>query len=257
MNHNSSADIAKRHTVEQKFHDKKYTTLHSSPHHYQVNPTYRIFEIIRENLGTIKGKHILEYGCGTGWITVELASKEPFLDSFDISTEAINKTFEVLKKNRLEKKCSLKVMSAEALDYSSGIFDIAIGFAILHHLDLSLAVPELHRVLKPGGIAYFAEPLGYNPIINLYRNKTPQFRTPDERPLKFEELYKYTKEFSEVKHNEYYLFALFPFVFLYIPFMKKLYHFFSGYSAKLDQIVLDKFPILGKWAWYSIMELRK
>lgn len=29
----------------------------------------------------------------------------------------------------------------------------------------------------------FSEPLGHNPIINWYRNRTPEMRTEDEHPL--------------------------------------------------------------------------
>ena len=73
-------------------------------------------------------------------------------------------------------------MPAERLSYSDSVFDLAVGFAIIHHLDLKPALAELHRVLKPGGVAFFAEPLGTNPAIQLYRRLTPQFRTEDERP---------------------------------------------------------------------------
>lgn len=39
-------------------------------------------------------------------------------------------------------------MGAERLNYSDQSFDVAVGFAIIHHLDLSLAIPELYRVLS-------------------------------------------------------------------------------------------------------------
>lgn len=93
-------------------------------------------------------------------------------------------------------------MGGEQLNYPDGFFDIAVGFAIIHHLDLNLAIPELYRVLKPGGIAYFAEPLGGNPVINLYRKLTPQYRTQDEEPIDLDKLSSLLYQFKimSIKH---------------------------------------------------------
>jgi hypothetical protein len=38
-------------------------------------------------------------------------------------------------------------------------------------------------VLRPGGRAIFYEPMGHNPLINRFRQRTPELRTPDEHPL--------------------------------------------------------------------------
>jgi hypothetical protein len=35
----------------------------------------------------------------------------------------------------------------------------------------------------PAGWALFSEPLGHNPLVNWYRNRTPEQRTEDEHPL--------------------------------------------------------------------------
>jgi demethylmenaquinone methyltransferase/2-methoxy-6-polyprenyl-1,4-benzoquinol methylase len=42
-------------------------------------------------------------------------------------------------------------MPAEQLIYASGTFDVVIGNAILHHLELNTAIFEIKRVLKKGG----------------------------------------------------------------------------------------------------------
>ena len=48
-------------------------------------------------------------------------------------------------------------------------FDIIYGTGILHHLNLKACLDEIERILKPGGKFVFIEPLGTNPVINLYR----------------------------------------------------------------------------------------
>lgn len=65
------------------------------------------------------------------------------------------------------------------------------GNAILHHVNLQAAALELHRVLKPGGMAVFAEPLGHSPLLGLARRNLPspgKARDPHERPLRHADL---------------------------------------------------------------------
>ena len=41
-------------------------------------------------------------------------------------------------------------MPAESLAHPAESFDVTVGFAIIHHLDVERALAELHQVLKPG-----------------------------------------------------------------------------------------------------------
>ncbi len=151
----------------------------SYPAHYRIQPTYPVFERMLSLLGDdLSNTHVLEYGCGTGWITLELARRGASVSAFDISAEAVAQTREALKAAGLLDRCTVDVMSGERLNYPDGSFDMAIGFAILHHLALDPALSELRRVLKPGGRAFFGEPLKSNPFIRLFRRLTPRYRTP-------------------------------------------------------------------------------
>ena len=60
---------------------------------------------------------------------------------------------------------------------------------MLHHLDLSKCMLELNRLLRINGSIVFMEPLGTNPLINLYRKLTPNSRTADEHPLTPKDFY--------------------------------------------------------------------
>lgn len=249
--------LTARHESESRFHDRKYGQGDLYPRHYAVNPTYPIYRRMLDMANDLSDKHVLEYGCGEGWITLDLAKRGATVGAFDISAEAVRRTRGVLAADGYSDRCRVARMGAERLDYPDESFDMAIGFAIIHHLDLDLAIPELYRVLKPGGVAYFAEPLGNNPLINLYRRLTPQYRTEDEKPLDLDALAPLLDRFREVEHMDFYLTALAAVALVYLPLGRRLYPSVNRRLMKLDDRLLRRFPGLGRFAWYTILTLRK
>ncbi|TMH79022.1 MAG: methyltransferase domain-containing protein [Betaproteobacteria bacterium] len=250
-------DLASRHEAESEFHDRKYGRGEGFPRHYAVHPTYPIYLRMLKMTGNLAGKQVLEYGCGDGGITRDLAQNGAMVSTFDISAEAVNKTHQMLASAGLADRCRIAQMGAERLDYPDESFDMAVGFAILHHLDLKLAITELYRVLRPGGVAYFAEPLGTNPLINLYRRLTPQYRTEDEEPLNLKALAPLLSRFRKVEHSDYYVTALAAIALAYLPFGSRFYPSVNRQLMKLDDGLLRWFPGLGWLAWYTILTLRK
>jgi ubiquinone/menaquinone biosynthesis C-methylase UbiE len=253
----AAKDLASRHKAESDFHDLKYGRGEGYPRHYAVNPTYPIYLKMLKFAGNPSGKTVVEYGCGEGWITRDLAQRGASVSAFDISAAAVRRTQNVVASAGLSNRCHVSQMGAERLDYPDESFDLSIGFAILHHLDIELAIAELYRVLKPGGVAYFAEPLGGNPLINFYRRLTPQYRTEDETPLDLKALAPLLVRFREVEHTDYYVTALASVVLVYLPFGRWLYPTVNRQLMKLDDVLLRKLPSLGRLAWYTILKLKK
>ena len=72
----------------------------------------------------------------------------------------------------------------------------------------------MKKVLKPGILVTW-DPLHYNPVINNYRKKATDVRTPDEHPLKWADL-KLFKHFSQVERRYFWLSSLLIFVFMAI-----------------------------------------
>lgn len=127
-------------------------------------------------------KDVLEYGCSNGMSSIGLARSAKRITGIDISDVAIQQATNAAVRHGIG-NVTFQVDNAEDMKLPSADFDVVFGSGILHHLILEKSLSEIRRVLRPGGKAFFFEPLGHNPVINLYRNWTPAARTVDEHPL--------------------------------------------------------------------------
>ena len=135
-------------------------------------------------LGPLAGKATLDYGCGHGMAAVVLARAGATVSAFDLSPGYVNEAQARAAANGVAVTCV--AAAGEELPFADASFDAVWGNAILHHLDLPRAACELRRVLKPGGVAVFAEPWGGNALLEFARRYVPypgKCRTADERPL--------------------------------------------------------------------------
>jgi SAM-dependent methyltransferase len=168
---------------EQAFHDERFGSTEGE----ERDRFYEYVGGARQRLATAtnqfrRGQRVLEIGIGvasTGWT---LASRGVHVVAIDISPVAVARGQEAAAAAGLD-TIEFRVMNAEELTFADDEFDGVVGSGILHHLDLEAAFGEVQRVLKPTGAAVFYEPLGHNPLINWYRNRTPGMRTDDEHPL--------------------------------------------------------------------------
>jgi SAM-dependent methyltransferase len=108
---------------------------------------------------------VLEIGCGTGEFTRPLAQRMPGrLVGVDVAPRLLAQT------RGLPPNAAVTAADIESLPFKEGAFDAVIGNAVLHHLRLDRAVPEILRVVRPGGAICFAEPNMLNPQVFLERN---------------------------------------------------------------------------------------
>lgn len=125
----------------------------------------------------LRGKRVLICSCGTGSDPVRAArAGAAAVATFDISDVAVRKAREVAEFNQVE--VDARVMDFHALDYPDEQFDVIYGLAILHHVDCDRVGREIHRCLKPGGVAMFRENSDRNPILRVVRRAL--FGSPGE-----------------------------------------------------------------------------
>jgi len=196
------------------------------------------------------GKRVLEYGCGTGSYAWDLARAGARVTGIDISPLAIERARERAADEGLADRVSFQVMNAETLTFTAGTFDRVCGNSILHHLDLEKALDEIRRVLKEDGGAVFSEPLGHNPLINLYRRMTPRMRSTDEHPLTSRDLQMLHAFFAGVEIRYFHLLSIAAVGWRRLPG-------FDGVRRALEAVDRALFiaPFMSRQAWIAVIRL--
>lgn len=199
----------------------------------------------------IKDKCVLDYCCGNGEIALKMAQQGASQTyAIDISEVAIeNSKLLAIEKDVID-RCKYEVMDAENMSYEDNFFDLIHEYGALHHLKLDSAFSELSRVLKPEGRLICTEALRHNPLIHMYRKRTPHLRTKweVEHILGIPEIQSGKKYFNKIEVRFFHLSALAA-----VPFRK--FFFFNSLLRSLDQIdsFLLRLPVISKMAWVAVI----
>lgn len=252
--------LAERHSVEESFHDVKAqrdTPIAARVDFYSSGVGDEQTQVLMETAGCLIGKRVLDFGCGLGQTSRNYAERGAArVEGFDISSESIRIAAKNAKRDGLDDRVFFRHLAAEDIDYEDNSFDVVIGKAILHHTDLEKTARQLHRVLVPGGTAYFLEPLAHNPFLNLFRRLTPSRRTPTEKPLSVRDLDIFRRYFF-VSYHGMYLFTLLAHFLLSVTGSRKLFAWSHNILRRWEQPVLKRFPGLQKYCWSAVMVFQK
>lgn len=209
---------------------------------------------IGQVLDAARDATVLEYGCADGSFSLmeqSIPKRCRHYYGIDISDLAILQATENASALSL-RNCEFIAMDAENMSFPDGTFDLVFGRGILHHLDLERCYSEISRVLRSGGTALFLEPMGHNPLINGFRARTPNLRTPDEHPLLMNDLVLGHKYFSQVSMQFFGLATL-----LAVPFRSTvLSKPFMSVCEFVDDFLLA-IPGVQRAAWHVLIGLRK
>jgi SAM-dependent methyltransferase len=152
-------------------------------------------EVIREAMRDAADRRVLEIGSQSWeWCLARYGYRPAKLICINVSQAELDRG--QAHSAELGFACDFCKMDAHQLEFADQSFDMVFGVAILHHLDFTRAIPEIHRVLREGGKILFVEPLRHNPVARLVRWFTPAARTPDELPLGRSELRLISRNFA-------------------------------------------------------------
>lgn len=204
---------------EAEFHDRLRGLYEKDPEQYRYfTSNKKFYSVVLGSdefyFGWLRehatGKRLLDFGCGNGLHTVELARFADHVTGIDISPDSI----EVAKQNAeaagRSGKASFVVMDAENLTFAPKSFDVVSVRGVLHHMDLEAALGQIAKVLTDDGEAIFLEALANNPVIHAYRRRTPHLRTAweTEHILRFEDSTRMRKFFQRVDVKTFHLAVL-------------------------------------------------
>lgn len=117
--------------------------------------------VLLEAADLFPGADVLDFGCATGWLALALSSMGCKAVGVDISPSAV-RLANALKQRRWapgDGPVEFKVYDSGRLPLPDECMDRIVCFDAFHHVRNQLGtLAEMHRVLRPGGIAVFFEP---------------------------------------------------------------------------------------------------
>lgn len=275
LEYNQKMKLTQRQKREQVFHNNWAEGQSISGFFYKEmfeSPAALENKYILQCIGSLDKKKVLDLGCGIGDASIYFAKKNAKVYAIDISDKMIKFLQHMMSKYKVENKISAKVCPAENITYAENSFDVVYGNGVLHHVNIHKAQKEIKRVLKPGGEAYFIEPLSYNPVINVYRHMASHVRTVDEEPLSLRDINMFISKFKSGSHKEFHFTTLL--VFLYFFFVERVhpnserywkkilkeghkYERHIYFLSRLDEVLFKLIPFFRRFAWVTVIRVEK
>lgn len=244
---------AERYERERAFHDDRFAEDRRSANRFYGEAFQAPVDYLWSVLDALPADaHVLEFGCGPdAQASMRAAAGGRTGVGFDLSSVAVDRAREQAQARGYGDQLEFHVMNAEDVRLPDGSFDFICGTGVLHHLALEKAFAQLARLLRPGGRAVFIEPMGHNPVINLYRRRTPDQRTDDEHPLKVQDFDLARRYFREVRPEYFGLTSLAT-----LP-SERIRHA-RGLGQRLERIdrsLFRRVPAVGRFAWLVALDL--
>src|SRR5438874_717444 len=219
-----SAEALSRELEFQRQHAEAETVEPTPPKVMERYRSLRYARIIQKDfmyrkLGVgrdLSGKKLLDFGCGSGQTSTQLAALGAFVTGMDISPELIQ-----IAKRRAELDSVTDRVEFQNVDLIESppppdSFDLILCSAVLHHVDYSVVLPILRRCLKPGGKIVIGEPTAMSPILRKIRDWLPVERdvSPDEKQFDRADVARIAGAFDA---PEVYYFNLFSRLIRFVP----------------------------------------
>ena len=255
--------------AEEKFHDEWAASedlTKINVRHRNEAPTAPEMRHIRRTLGDLRGKTLLDIGCGLGEASVYFALEGATVTATDISPGMCEATQRLAELNGTQ--LETHVSAAEDLGLENRQFDIIYTGNTLHHADTAVMMDRLMPHLKADGTFVSWDPIAYNPVINVYRAMADEVRTEDEHPLRLRDIRDITDRFHRADTAWYWLTANFVFVLLAITKIGRFHqtrmwkavidesdrwNWIYQPLAALDRVLLKVLPFLRPLCWNVVI----
>lgn len=174
-------EIEKWWNESSKYFQEDYKIHTKTPQYEPYSPNESDLKL----LGNVKGKRILEVGCGGGQCSIALAKKGAICTGIDISKEQLKYAENLAEKNKVK----IKFIKGDFQDLSrfkSSSLDIAFSaFAFQYSPNLKKLFKQVYRILKKNGIFIFSLD---HPFYHLIDSKTHKIKRSYFKIGKYEEV---------------------------------------------------------------------
>jgi SAM-dependent methyltransferase len=200
-------------------------------------------------LGDVRGKTVLDLGCGQGENIVPLIQRGARVRAVDISPELIAITQQRLGAQGMEAEVS--VGSAYETGLPGESVDVVFCMSLIHHLDIKLVRNEMLRILRPGGVVILKEPVRFSKGYAWLRGLLPAREdiSDYEHPLTREDLALMIEPFK-VEGMRYFRLPFVPLFLRVLPMTTNRAWTASGW-------MLRRWPALERYATSVVVRLRK
>jgi ubiquinone/menaquinone biosynthesis C-methylase UbiE len=107
-----------------------------------------------DELSLPKGCHVLEIGCGAGFLAIALAKRGFMVEAVDHAPAMIELTREHVKQFGMDDRVHASVEDVHELSFEERAFDLTVALGVINWLhDPKKALIQITRVLKPHGHA--------------------------------------------------------------------------------------------------------
>jgi len=207
------------------------------------------------------GREVLEFGCGEGVITTQLARLGARVTAVDISPELIACAARRTELDGVRDRIEFRVGDITQSPLETNRFDVLVCHAVIHHVDPQLIRPLLAS-LKPGGLAVLAEPIAFSRTLQRLRDLVPLEKdvSPDERQLGKDEVDHIARLLVDAEVTPFNLFGRLSRLF---PNCNKIDHGHSITKSGLmclhgfDRLLLTLCPGLARWCGTVVIVGRK
>lgn len=146
------SDKTHEENVQRQFGEQASAYLSS-----QVHAQGAEFALLQAAAAGRADARVLDLGCGAGHVSFHVAPLVGEVVAYDLSAQMLEVVAAAAEQRGLG-NVRTKLGAAEKLPFADGEFDFVFSRYSAHHWsDLGLALREVRRVLKPGGVAAFID----------------------------------------------------------------------------------------------------
>ncbi|MGF1573491.1 MAG: methyltransferase domain-containing protein [Sumerlaeia bacterium] len=213
-------------------------------------------------LEPLAGKVVVDLGGGVGLSAHDFLDRGARVLIVDVSIARCKIAQKHFVAQGFQGEIQCIVAAAQALPLAAESVDRLWTKSVLIHTPLKRTAKELARVLKPGGKAWFVEPMRRNPFVNLYRMlQAPQIWqqiTTYFSPREFRLLRRaFRQKGFSTSTSVYYFFGFFAFVFSFLISSPTLFRLAEKFFGTADSILFSLLPGIKRFAWFGALAVTK